>query len=1270
MRKLKRKLKKFLAVTLAASFLAQSGTTLLAAGVQKTAETTPANVVQVEPEELTSENETKQESVTDSETLTEEESSENETTEEITKEEESSSVQETTKEEESSSIQETTTEEESSSTQEIKSTEEVLFNTGKKVYHVVSKEDFFERELGDACFEEDDSYTIQIPEENPFFPYEVQFTYQGEVTNQWFLSPDDSIEIGGHTFYVSAYFDGTVVTQMSLNIAGDIVTVYPEEKEFVDEDGADELSLLPLEEIKLTVDLTSYTPVELTMVSLYSIFTGENSLKDTDKVVWLDGSQIINSGDIIDLKNNTSYSTYEMIVGDADQLNMKNIRYLVTVKTKESKDWLIPTLCVQDETGNRTNINILENNWLRDKLRTYVLYNDIKDFPQVYMKLTINPSIFPEPHFKSVKIYEGKYKSASEAISGVEITDQIYNADLSQIDTGYAIQRNKDFWITIVVFNETEQVIGCLPVDLYLYTRSNGIDRDLEFRVGTKPITIVYKDTSVIKDGCRYVTYTLYKEYAANGIYHQKLFYYKNGIVNIDYSSDVTAAYIGKYSSIAEATAANAKDIKESLFSEEGYPADYSQGVYVSIFVGNDEEEKQEIYQFCFKTETGKVSSYHEEIKEEIDADRFNDITELTFTGIKDSNGKSVPHYTISNSEDSYSEFEYLTVLVGEDVDLTQLAPQFNIYYGAKLYAEGSSSPEVSGESLHDFSKGFVQYTVSAESGRASKNYWLRILKANDETNELYINSLEDSSSHTEIKDNVIYSTREVSLDGYHNYQHDILLINAGKNSIPSLSVELTSDVIELNDYWTLHGTFDLLGFNDIEKTTDYGELQNLAKIRVQAKDDIPDGAKISGTLTIKSNDTTLMVLTLTGTVGDPCIVTKELPAAVKYVPYGTMIQNNNKYSWNQVSYAIEEGSLPKGMELRRNGELYGVPLESGEFPITLEVINSSSEFGSSNAELTLIVNDNTNANVYTASDEGYIIEQPIGQERGTYNYILNNTNDQLFVSSGEYGEFIALWLNGEKLVGGEDYLADSGSTRITIRSQTFENKTVSGSNTIAAEFRVGKDENKELKRTAQNFRLEVRNNNNNSSDDDDDSSDDNDSSSSNDESSSNSNSNVSENPNSNENVNQTDNPVTTDLIAYNDDSWIKDEAGWWCKNPDGSWLSNTWYQLPYRGTFEWYYFNNQGYMITGWFLHNNHWYYLNPVSDGTKGKMCIGWQFINNHWYYLNPISDGTKGKMYTGWQLINGKWYYFNEEGTLLTDTWIDNYYVNSDGVWIENP
>ena len=102
--------------------------------------------------------------------------------------------------------------------------DEVKFNTGSNIVTVVSKEDW-KNELGDAYFEEDGSYTINIPEENPCFPYEIQFTYKGKTTNQWFKNPDDSIVIGGHTFYISAYFDDTVITQMSLNVAGDIIVV-------------------------------------------------------------------------------------------------------------------------------------------------------------------------------------------------------------------------------------------------------------------------------------------------------------------------------------------------------------------------------------------------------------------------------------------------------------------------------------------------------------------------------------------------------------------------------------------------------------------------------------------------------------------------------------------------------------------------------------------------------------------------------------------------------------------------------------------------------------------------------------------------------------------------------------------------------------------------------------------------------------------------------------------------------------------------------------
>ena len=45
------------------------------------------------------------------------------------------------------------------------------------------------------------------------------------------MNPEDSIEIDGHTFYVSASFDGTAVTQLTMDVAGQEVVVYPKEKE-------------------------------------------------------------------------------------------------------------------------------------------------------------------------------------------------------------------------------------------------------------------------------------------------------------------------------------------------------------------------------------------------------------------------------------------------------------------------------------------------------------------------------------------------------------------------------------------------------------------------------------------------------------------------------------------------------------------------------------------------------------------------------------------------------------------------------------------------------------------------------------------------------------------------------------------------------------------------------------------------------------------------------------------------------------------------------
>lgn len=45
---------------------------------------------------------------------------------------------------------------------------------------------------------------------------------------------------------------------------------------------------------------------------------------------------------------------------------------------------------------------------------------------------------------------------------------------------------------------------------------------------------------------------------------------------------------------------------------------------------------------------------------------------------------------------------------------------------------------------------------------------------------------------------------------------------------------------------------------------------------------------------------------------------------------------------------------------------------------------------------------------------------------------------------------------------------------------------------------------------------------------------------------------------------------------------------------------------------------------------------------------------------YYLDK-----EGNMKTGWVKNKGNWYYLDDEtGTLVTDDWVDNYYVNDEG------
>ena len=65
-------------------------------------------------------------------------------------------------------------------------------------------------------------------------------------------------------------------------------------------------------------------------------------------------------------------------------------------------------------------------------------------------------------------------------------------------------------------------------------------------------------------------------------------------------------------------------------------------------------------------------------------------------------------------------------------------------------------------------------------------------------------------------------------------------------------------------------------------------------------------------------------------------------------------------------------------------------------------------------------------------------------------------------------------------------------------------------------------------------------------------------------------------------------------------------------------------------------------------------------------GYIRYGWYWDGTNWYYLGGKSDGA---MKTGWQVVNGNWYYMYKDGRMAANTWIDNYYVNSNGAWVDS-
>ena len=133
---------------------------------------------------------------------------------------------------------------------------------------------------------------------------------------------------------------------------------------------------------------------------------------------------------------------------------------------------------------------------------------------------------------------------------------------------------------------------------------------------------------------------------------------------------------------------------------------------------------------------------------------------------------------------------------------------------------------------------------------------------------------------------------------------------------------------------------------------------------------------------------------------------------------------------------------------------------------------------------------------------------------------------------------------------------------------------------------------------------------------------------------------------------------TSTDILATS--SWMYSNGRWWYKHANGSYTTKAWEKID--GV--WYYFDDEGWMKTGW-VKDGKWYYLSE-----SGAMLTGWVKDNGAWYYLNQ-----SGAMQTGWVKDNGTWYYLDGSGAMQTG-WVKDgswYYLDGSGAmqtgWVKD-
>lgn len=109
--------------------------------------------------------------------------------------------------------------------------------------------------------------------------------------------------------------------------------------------------------------------------------------------------------------------------------------------------------------------------------------------------------------------------------------------------------------------------------------------------------------------------------------------------------------------------------------------------------------------------------------------------------------------------------------------------------------------------------------------------------------------------------------------------------------------------------------------------------------------------------------------------------------------------------------------------------------------------------------------------------------------------------------------------------------------------------------------------------------------------------------------------------------------------------SWLKVGDKWYYFNQSG-WMLTGWVHASWEGSEKlWWYFNDDGSLFSDdWLEYNGNWYLL--ASDG---HMATGWvdDKDSGNYYYLDET-----GRMITGWLKLGSDWYYLRSDGSRVDD------------------